>query len=59
MADDVNSLPVIAVTAAVGAVVLLIALLCNIGRGERKSETEGEIKQRCRIKLLLDHLSNL
>ena len=42
MADEASSLPVIAVTAAVGAVVLLIALLCNIGRSEKKSEREGK-----------------
>ena len=42
MADDASSLPVIAVTAAVGAVVLLFALLCSIGRGEKKSENEGK-----------------
>ncbi|KAK7087866.1 hypothetical protein V1264_021863 [Littorina saxatilis] len=40
MAEEASSLPVIAVTAAVGAVVLLLALLCSIGRGDKKSENE-------------------
>ena len=35
--EDVSSVPAIAVTAAVGAVVLLFILLCNIGR---KSQSE-------------------
>ena len=42
MADEASSLPVIAVTAAVGAVVLLLALLFNIGRGEKKSKSDGK-----------------
>ncbi|KAK6192688.1 hypothetical protein SNE40_004117 [Patella caerulea] len=37
-----NSIPVIAVTAAVGAVVFLFFLLCNIARKSNKDETENE-----------------
>ena len=53
MADEASSLPVIAVTAAVGAVVLLLALLFNIGRGEKKSKSDG--KSSC---FLLFHFSS-
>ncbi|KAL8591952.1 hypothetical protein ACOMHN_020430 [Nucella lapillus] len=42
MADETSSVPVIAVTAAVGAVVLLLALLCGIGRSDKKKENEDE-----------------
>ncbi|XP_076473005.1 transducin beta-like protein 2 [Babylonia areolata] len=42
MAEEESSLPVIAVTAAVGAVVLLLALLCGLGRSDKKRENEDE-----------------
>ena len=42
MAEEASSLPVIAITAAVGAVVLLLALLFNIGRSEKKSKSDGK-----------------
>ncbi|ELT99402.1 hypothetical protein CAPTEDRAFT_149780 [Capitella teleta] len=37
-----ESVPVIAVTAAVGAVVLLLVLLCNMGRQKQEEEREEE-----------------
>ncbi|PVD32850.1 hypothetical protein C0Q70_08297 [Pomacea canaliculata] len=42
MADDVSSIPVIAVTAAVGAVVLLIVLLCTISRGDKDDKNQED-----------------
>ncbi|XP_078681193.1 DNA polymerase delta subunit 4-like [Branchiostoma floridae x Branchiostoma belcheri] len=40
VAEESASLPALAVTAAVGAVVLLLVLLCGVGRG--KGQQEGE-----------------
>ena len=43
MADvEAESVPVIAVTAAVGAVVLLLVLLCNVGK---KQENEEQVEK--------------
>lgn len=42
MADSVeNSVPALAVTAAVGAVVLLLILLCSVGRRADKKNEDG------------------
>ncbi|CAG5117125.1 unnamed protein product [Candidula unifasciata] len=41
-ADEAASLPVMAVTAAVGAIVLLFALLCNVIRRDRAGKNDGE-----------------
>jgi len=42
MADSVeNSVPALAVTAAVGAVVLLLILLCSVGRRADKKDEDG------------------
>ncbi|XP_071094018.1 transducin beta-like protein 2 [Haliotis cracherodii] len=45
MADETSSVPVIAVTAAVGAVVLLFILLCGIGRKEQKEEEQEQSEE--------------
>ena len=51
MADvEEASVPVIAVTAAVGAVVLLLVLLCNVGRKPEKEEQPEEGKLRMQYK---------
>lgn len=45
MADDSvkDSIPLVAVTAAVGAVVLLLVLLCNMGKKADPEEEEGKL----------------
>ncbi|BFZ18412.1 hypothetical protein BsWGS_21451 [Bradybaena similaris] len=45
MAEDAASVPVIAVTAAVGAIVLLFVLLCNVIRRDRTGRDEAEEKK--------------
>lgn len=45
MADvDSGSLPVIAVTAAVGAIVLLLGLFCSVIKSRDKEEREGNVQ---------------
>ena len=41
---EAESVPVIAVTAAVGAVVLLLVLLCNVGKKQENEEQEEKGK---------------
>ena len=43
MSTEEPSIPVIAVTAAVGAIVLLVTLLCNVfQQGKKKKEVEEQ-----------------
>ena len=47
MADmEEQSVPILAVTAAVGAVVLLLVLLCGVGRKQEPEEQKEEGKNR-------------
>ena len=43
VAMEETSVPVVAVTAAVGAIVLLLVMLCGLGRKEEKKENETGI----------------
>ncbi|KAJ8312492.1 hypothetical protein KUTeg_009865 [Tegillarca granosa] len=40
MAEEVSSVPALAVTAAVGAVVLLLVLLCSVGKRDKKQSED-------------------
>ena len=49
MSEAETSLPVIAVTAAVGAVVLLFTLLCSVFRKDKPTEEKGLYSTRLKI----------
>jgi hypothetical protein len=40
--SDAVSVPAFAVTAAVGAVIILIMLVCNVGKGNKQKSEEGK-----------------
>lgn len=41
--DVADGVPMLAVTAAVGAVMLLFVLVCSIGKREKKDKVAGEL----------------